>query len=270
MFLIIFLVLFPLLSQGEVTTFANCKDFFFKGTSPTIFRNNNRYKQICQCVLDRNRNPWFYYATLYDTENKIPVYSAYLFRHGYDGRQKKWKIEPQYNYYHYVSFCLQLDNVPDQCMKGGIKGIGNNQALNTDYVNSGYDKGHLYPVRHTADKAQMKATFTLTNAAPQDPTFNRGNWSQHEATLRDILKKCRSAFVVTGVVPGTQTIKNRVRVAAYYWSAYCCDNGRTLRSGGFIGPKKGKVESMTVKNLEAMLSDQNHYGSYFSVFHGKC
>uniref|UniRef100_A0A667ZM57 Uncharacterized protein n=1 Tax=Myripristis murdjan TaxID=586833 RepID=A0A667ZM57_9TELE len=212
---------------GEVTTFANCTNFFFNGISPTTFPNNNHYKEICQCLPNQ---PVYYYATLYDTANRIPVYSAYQFHHGNNRRQTTWYIEPQ-----------------------GIT----HQATNDDYKKSGYDKGHLYPVRHTSTPDQMEATFTLTNAAPQNLTFNRGNWSQHEDQLVDILKKCRSAFVVTGVVPGARTINNRVRVAAYYWSAYCCNNGMTLRSGGFIGPKKGKVESMTVKNLEAMLKSVN-------------
>uniref|UniRef100_A0A667Z5Q4 Uncharacterized protein n=1 Tax=Myripristis murdjan TaxID=586833 RepID=A0A667Z5Q4_9TELE len=251
---------------GEVTTFANCTNFFFNGISPTTFPNNNHYKEICQCLPNQ---PVYYYATLYDTANRIPVYSAYQFHHGNNRRQTTWYIEPQYSYYHYVSCCLQLDGFTDRCMKGGLKGI-THQATNDDYKKSGYDKGHLYPVRHTSTPDQMEATFTLTNAAPQNLTFNRGNWSQHEDQLVDILKKCRSAFVVTGVVPGARTINNRVRVAAYYWSAYCCNNGMTLRSGGFIGPKKGKVESMTVKNLEAMLSDQNHYNLPFSVFNGNC
>uniref|UniRef100_A0A667ZM48 Uncharacterized protein n=1 Tax=Myripristis murdjan TaxID=586833 RepID=A0A667ZM48_9TELE len=209
----------------EVSTFANCPTFFFSGNPPTIFPNNNRYKQICQCLPNQ---PGFYYATLYDTTNRIPVYSAYLFRHGNTDRQTTWYIEPQ---------VLILKP----------------HAKNADYENSDYHKGHLYPVRHTATQEQMKATFTLTNAAPQESWFNQGSWSQHEANLRNILQACPQAFVVTGVVPGAQTINNRVRVAAYYWSAYCCDNNGQLTSGGFIGPDQNrKVEDMPVQNLECI------------------
>uniref|UniRef100_A0A667Z5P0 Uncharacterized protein n=1 Tax=Myripristis murdjan TaxID=586833 RepID=A0A667Z5P0_9TELE len=272
MFLIIFLVLFPVLSQGEVSTFSRCAIFFFNGNPPTIFRNNNRYKQICQCLQSQ---PGFYYATFYDTTNRIPVYSAYLFDHGNTNRSQSWKIEPEYNYYHYVSCCLQLDGFPGRCMRGGLRGIGQNQAKNTDYANpmtvNNYDKGHLYPVRHTSTEDKMKATFTLTNAAPQDRTFNRGHWSRHEENLVNILKACPQAFVVTGVVPGAQTINNRVRVAAFYWSAYCCNNNGQLTSDGFIGPdQNGRVQNMPVQNLENILSDQNHYNLPFSVFQGNC
>ncbi len=67
-----------------------CGQFFANGKSPTRFPDP-QYKQICQTL-----NNVVYFATFYDTNNKIPVYSAYKFE-GIRGctRQNKWYIEPQ-------------------------------------------------------------------------------------------------------------------------------------------------------------------------------
>ena len=95
------------LVEGEVVkSFASsCPDFFIKDqnnkpVSPTVLvsrkRDKNgkpipRYKQICQKYENKYR-----YATLYDTHNRIPVYSAYKFT-GYTQltRRTTWMIEPQ-------------------------------------------------------------------------------------------------------------------------------------------------------------------------------
>lgn len=69
---------------------SECGQFFANGISPTKFPGP-QYKQICQM-----RNYVDYYATFYDTFNKIPVYSAYKFEGiGHCRRQASWYIEPQ-------------------------------------------------------------------------------------------------------------------------------------------------------------------------------
>ncbi|KAI4872254.1 hypothetical protein NFI96_001108 [Prochilodus magdalenae] len=148
---------------------------------------------------------------------------------------------------------------------------GQRQALNTDYEGSGYDKGHLFPVFHTHTENIMLATSTLTNAAPQDPTFNRGQWRIFEENVAGLLQQdCSRSYIVTGVVPGNKQIGNGVRVADYYWSAFCCYmKSGGMRSEGYLGPdNNGLVQTYTVSNLETTLS--NYYGTRFSIFQGTC
>ncbi|KAL7841535.1 hypothetical protein SRHO_G00252260 [Serrasalmus rhombeus] len=260
------LVLLPAISLAEVTSFTRCPQFFVGGIPPTVLEDktdNNRYEQICQCLLDQNQKLEYFYATLYDTRNKIPVYSAYEFRRADLDRDDRWYVEPQ------------LDGGTMECM-GSLNKIpsanrGLRQALNKDYEGSGYDKGHLFPVYHTHTVDTMLATSTLTNAAPQDPSFNRGQWRRYEEDVATLLQQeCEGAYVVTGVIPGNQQIGDGVRVAQYYWSAFCCSGGSgALRSEGYIGPdNNGRVQKVEVKKLEAILSD--HYGSEFSIFQGTC
>ncbi|XP_078147998.1 endonuclease domain-containing 1 protein-like isoform X2 [Centroberyx gerrardi] len=264
MFHVVFLLLFPLLSKGEVSLFGNCPQFFLNGIPPTILGNINRYQQICQCLLDQNLRPEYFYATLYDTVNRIPVYSAYVFQQLPVTRVDKWLIEPQ------------LDGMIERCMTAPTSllsdNIGHHQAVECDYDGTPYDKGHLYPVSHTATQRAMQATFTLTNAAPQDSTFNRGQWRLHEQSLANILRTHPNSYVVTGVVPGNQKIAaGRVMEARYYWSAYCYrHNNGTYQSSGYIGPdQNGRVQTLVLGDLEVAL--QGYYNvQTFTVFGGQC
>lgn len=75
-----------------------CGEFFANPNGeispPTVFQGNG-YREICQ---KRAGQTGYEFATHYDTNNRIPVYSAYV----YEGRQTcdrkdVWFIEPQVN-----------------------------------------------------------------------------------------------------------------------------------------------------------------------------
>lgn len=79
---------------------SDCAEFFLQDTPPCIpgvleggrNLNQNRYKTICQTWKNKRR-----FVTLYDTNNKIPVFSACKYkRPDASPRPKtKWKVEPQ-------------------------------------------------------------------------------------------------------------------------------------------------------------------------------
>ncbi|KAJ8390045.1 hypothetical protein AAFF_G00110590 [Aldrovandia affinis] len=262
-------LLLPALVVAEVTSFNNCPQFFAKPysqvTFPTIF-HDPIYKQICQ-----RHNNIYEYATLYNTTNRIPVYSAYKYfgRTSCTRRSGKWFIEPQ----------LDIpDGSPDMSPEG--PNIGPKQARNKDYINSGYHKGHLYPIFQVLQHCTADATFTLTNGAPQVPNFNQSAWKKIEIEIAKLLStnpncKGNPVYVVTGTVPGNTQINGRVNIPSYYWSAYCCldDNNIPKMSNGYIGRNviNSNVDGpMVVAALDAILSDTNHYATLFSVFGGKC
>ncbi|XP_050959645.1 endonuclease domain-containing 1 protein-like [Labeo rohita] len=255
MMLILHVLMLSLLSGGSAKVVQNfeseCGQFFANGKSPTRF-SGAQYREICQTL-----NNGVYYATFYDTYNKIPVYSAYKFE-GIKNckRLNKWYIEPQLD-----------DNNGSPSMKFekdvNIKTLGDHQALNKDYKKSDRDKGHLEPVFQASSQGCADATFTLTNAAPQNPSFNRGQWRDLEkemaANLSNQCKLPNTAYIVTGVVPGESKINNRVNVPSHFWTAYCClDNNKKCKiSGGFIGENVGAnvtLNKKTVKNLEKELA----------------
>ncbi|XP_026784484.3 endonuclease domain-containing 1 protein-like [Pangasianodon hypophthalmus] len=255
----------------------SCPQFFptlnGRVSPPTRFIGS-RFKQICQ-----TRNNQREFATFYDTKNKIPVYSSYRFygRVSCERKTGDWFIEPQLD-------SRQLDrNMASEAALGNIV----NQARNGDYVGSVYDKGHLLPVYHAHTQCCSYATFTLTNAAPQHKSFNRGQWRVTEETMAVVLtdeciNKGLSAYVVTGVVPGYNKLNNRVRIPSHFWTAFCCldQNNKFKLSGGYIGGNsKDNLEPFwkSVQDLERHLTGEykKHFPNQipnkaFTLFHGKC
>ncbi|XP_059375186.1 endonuclease domain-containing 1 protein-like [Carassius carassius] len=242
-------VCFFALSEVVDNNFSKCKEFFLNNAPPVFTPPvGGSVKSICQCLWDDNDEQIYLYATLYSTTWKIPVYSAYVFRESKNiGRCDPWYTEPQ------------LDGDSEPCMRpeGYSKNIGINQAVKSDYKKSKvYDRGHLYPVLHTDNHLSMLATSTLTNVAPQDSDFNKNAWLGHERSVPEDLKSCVKAYVVTGVVPNTQTtMNNRVYVSQYYWRATCCLKNNHYRGKGYFGPdNKGQVEVLTINELQNKLS----------------
>ncbi len=78
--------------------------------------------------------------------------------------------------------------IQERCEK---QGLGVHQALSGDYENSGYDKGHLASFFQANSQSCADATFTLTNAAPQNPSFNRGQWKKLEGNIaKELSDQC--------------------------------------------------------------------------------
>lgn len=82
-----------------VTSVEECNEFFLQQTPPRIpeileggdILDQNRYRMICQTFNDIRT-----FVTLYDTHNKIPVFSAAKYRGGGGKRPNSiWMIEPQ-------------------------------------------------------------------------------------------------------------------------------------------------------------------------------
>lgn len=67
-----------------------CPQFFFRGTPPNIGLTFAYPVEICQRYKNQYR-----YATLYDRENRIPIYSAYIYNPGTAKRPNNWMVEPQ-------------------------------------------------------------------------------------------------------------------------------------------------------------------------------
>uniref|UniRef100_A0A3Q3WMK0 Uncharacterized protein n=1 Tax=Mola mola TaxID=94237 RepID=A0A3Q3WMK0_MOLML len=210
--LLVFAALLPLSitpTAAEVMgSISDCAEFFLQDTPPCIpgvleggrNLNQNRYKTICQTWNNKRR-----FVTLYDTNNKIPVFSACKYkRPDASPRPKtKWKVEPQtYNY----------------------------QAGDSDYKNaSGFDRGHLLPSSYGANQDDRISTFTLTNIVPQVATFNQGSWRRMESCIKCVMDKyCVNSnsvegFVVIGAQPSTNnTLNNIINIPSMLWSAFCC------------------------------------------------
>ncbi|KAK5608670.1 hypothetical protein CRENBAI_022035 [Crenichthys baileyi] len=213
--LLFLLAWFGGLIDGEVSNdFSHCLDFFYNKTPPT--GTSEGYTPICQCYRNRYR-----FATLYHSQNRSPLFSAYILSLADGKRPKpKWMYEPQLAFSSASREMIPFDTTVDQ-------NVMESQAVLQDYKDSNFSKGHLNPSSHQSTMEDREATFTLTNIVPQRVGSNSGPWRQLENKVLGRFKAfCKGPmYVITGVMPyksETHRINNRVSVPEYMWSAYCC------------------------------------------------
>uniref|UniRef100_A0A672K940 Zgc:171534 n=1 Tax=Sinocyclocheilus grahami TaxID=75366 RepID=A0A672K940_SINGR len=242
-------------------------------------------KKICQKLQSVTKKSDFLYASLYSTFEKIPLYSAYKFDPKCSGTStQSWHIEPQLissaeNDYMMLEGATELKNKKHELKK--------TQALSSDYDQTGYDRGHLYPNSFQCGE-DRKATFTLTNAAPMDACFNRIHWKLWEGYLQRFLKdnlnkdngdndnKKASAYIVTGTVPGQDKIPQsgnrdlrRVTVPSHIWTAVCYEHSEEHDksfSFGYIGINQPEfnIKLMSVSEMKKQLKQQIFQDDCFS------
>ncbi|XP_032913447.1 endonuclease domain-containing 1 protein-like [Catharus ustulatus] len=209
------------LGHSEVVkNFINpCVRFFYAQTPPSGGIRPTNASRICQVYKNKYR-----FVTLYDRNNRIPVYSAYIYQPGNGKRYESWFIEPQLINQKYRKDMDEEDSIVRQ-YKINSTVIAESQAIDKDYSGA-LDRGHLCPSGHQSGDDNKTATFTLTNIVPQYSTLNQGAWRIYEEeTMAQKTQGCDITYVITGAVPGKSSISNgRVNVPSHIWSAACCLN----------------------------------------------
>uniref|UniRef100_A0A3B3T7C3 Uncharacterized protein n=1 Tax=Paramormyrops kingsleyae TaxID=1676925 RepID=A0A3B3T7C3_9TELE len=275
--IILTLFIFNLLAEVPiwakvVDDFDECSKFFYKGKEPQGMDQNG--KKICQ----QYENGGNFYASLYSTFHKIPVYSAYTFDptcSNHDGEKSGfWFIEPQVKRLSFwgiqtlnkktslsgeksfIIYSLQMNTeIYVYSFNYDRDAIKSKQAVNDDYSNTGYDRGQLNPNGFQCNEGRA-ATFTLTNSVPMGACFNPVHWKHWEGAVKDILKaqpKGGTAYLVTGTVP------SRVTVPTHVWTAVCYKhnvNEELSFSFGYIGLNQpdSRINVKTVPQLNNQLS----------------
>lgn len=75
------------------------------------------------------------------------------------------------------------------------------RAENSDYYNSGLDRGHMCPAADNKfNMKAMKESFLFTNICPQNSSLNRGDWNEMEITCRKWARKYGSIYIVCGPI----------------------------------------------------------------------
>ncbi|XP_029819810.1 endonuclease domain-containing 1 protein-like [Manacus vitellinus] len=258
------------LGHGEVVnSFASCPQFFYDNTPPDAAMMPQNPAWICQTL-----NSQRFFATLYDRQKRIPMYSAYKYEPGRFHAIHTWTVEPQ----------LIDDNLPQdmytvQALERAYNitraQIMQSQAVSADYENSGWDRGHLNPNGHHNTLASRNATFTLTNIVPMDEKLNRKAWKKYEQqTMRQKTKKCQNdkIFVIAGAVPGNSSIAGgRVNVPSHIWSGACCKtrNNTVSAWAAIANNKHNRIWKISLGHLEKRLAQL--YGMQnVSLFHDDC
>ncbi len=96
------------------------------------------------------------------------------------------------------------------------------QAMLSDYVRSGYDRGHMAPSGDMPDPAAQQQSFSLANVVPQTAALNRDAWEGIESAVRHLAARQGEIYVVTGPVfqgGQLQSLNGRVLVPTATWKA---------------------------------------------------
>ncbi|XP_028826081.1 endonuclease domain-containing 1 protein-like [Denticeps clupeoides] len=271
---------------GDVGDFSPCLNLFHRSWPPKVIGGT----PICQRYENR-----FHFATLYGRQRRSPWFSAYIFSPPAGKRPRAdWMFEPQL-----ASSRADGNMVPFP--PGPVdQNVVESQAVDDDYKNSRFTRGHLNPSLHHTDHRDRVATFTLTNIVPQRPESNDGPWASLEGHVSNVLTKyCQGpSYIVTGIIPYVRDrwLKNRVAIPEYMWSAYCClnhsrnlpenltDTFPTFAAIGRNDPNSTEeivpvdrskkkqagydVRAMPLVELEEHLA--RRFGTEVSVFHERC
>ncbi|NXN24740.1 ENDD1 protein, partial [Nycticryphes semicollaris] len=257
------------LGHSEVVpSFQICSQFFFRATPPNNALQPNNPARICQ-----RYNNQYHYATLYNRDLRIPVYSAYRYQPGAGNRPKFWMVEPQLIGSHYPNY-METEPTLMKTSNVTLQQISNSQAIDNDYKNlTGLNRGHLNPRCHQPNSNSITATFTLTNIIPQNQILNGGAWNTYEVeTMANMSQGCTTTYVVVGAVPGNNFIANgRVNIPSHLWSSACCEMGNNQRKTWAViaNNANNPVQNLSLKDLENRLTRLYNRGRV-SLFHPDC
>ncbi|XP_037019331.2 endonuclease domain-containing 1 protein [Artibeus jamaicensis] len=236
------------LVDQEDAGFGECDRFFYAETPPAGLAAEGHVK-ICQRSEGTE-----HFATLYSTRDRIPVYSAFRAPRPLPaGAEQRWLVEPQIDDPN--SDLEEVMNEADAITT--VSNLGSKQALSSDYLDSDYQRGQLYPFSLGSDF--HTAMFALTNAAPMTPTFQE-RWYMNLNGLMDqaLTPQCGSGddlYIITGAVPSDSKVKDRVTVPELVWLAACCAVPGGGWAMGFVKYTRdgAVIEDVMVKELEKLL-----------------
>lgn len=143
----------------------------------------------------------------------------------------------------WVAWHLTAEHVDGKYPRKGIKfradtDVPEPRATDSDYYNSGYDRGHMCPSADCkwSEEVQQES-FLFTNACPQNHGLNAGDWNEMEQQCRRWAKEYGSIYIVSGPVLYKGNHKkigsNKVVVPEAFFKVVLCMEG-TPKAIGFI------------------------------------
>lgn len=143
----------------------------------------------------------------------------------------------------WVAWHLTAEHVDGKYTRKGIKfradtDVPEPRATDSDYYNSGYDRGHMCPSADCkwSEEVQLES-FLFTNACPQNHGLNAGDWNEMEQQCRRWAKEYGSIYIVSGPVLYKGNHKkigsNKVVVPEAFFKVVLCMEG-TPKAIGFI------------------------------------
>ena len=138
-----------------------------------------------------------------------------------------------------------------------------NPVTTLDYMQSGYDRGHMCPAGDNKWNQQaLDETFLMTNICPQNHNLNKNDWNDLEMLCRQWARKYGRIYIVCGpVLRGTQhkqigPRQRRVTVPEAFYKVVL-RTGKNAAAIGFVYDNKGSRQPMkqavrTVDEIERL------------------
>ncbi|KAA6322537.1 Nuclease [termite gut metagenome] len=136
-------------------------------------------------------------------------------------------------------------------------------ATNSDYLRSGYDKGHLAPAADMKWNATaMQESFYFSNICPQHPELNRRRWKDLEENIRKWAIADSAIIIVCGplVEETAKTIgSNQVTVPQGFFKVILSPYVSPPQAVGFIFKNEASLEplrkyAVTIDSIETITS----------------
>lgn len=148
----------------------------------------------------------------------------------------------------WVAWHLTADHTSGANKRNGMKFAEDEdvpvpRATDSDYYNSGYDRGHMCPSADCKWSAEaQRESFMFTNCCPQNHGLNVGDWNEMEQQCRRWTEEWGSLYIVSGPVlykGRHKTIgRNKVVVPEAFFKVLLCMEGRP-KAIGFIYKNEG-------------------------------
>ena len=135
-----------------------------------------------------------------------------------------------------------------------------NPTTTQDYIQSGYDRGHMCPAGDNKWNQQaLDETFLMTNICPQNHNLNKNDWNDLELLCRAWARKYNKVYIVCGpLLRGTQhqeigPRQRRVTVPEGFYKVVL-RMGRQPAAIGFVYDNRGTRQPMeqAVRTVDAI------------------
>ena len=138
--------------------------------------------------------------------------------------------------------------------------LPNETNIGQDYVNSGYDRGHLMPAKSNQCQTQavQDECFYYSNMAAQTHRLNAGDWKSLETLTREVAVKEDSVHIWAGNVGeikkiGSVSVPKQCWKVVYFktsneWMAFIFDNDESKPDG----INNNKVDLVDIEKLTGL------------------
>ncbi len=222
-----------------------------------MYLYTGRFRDIAQLEIPEFSLPQASLTSLSNPSSQTPIIEYKGFSLSFDEatHQAKWVAYELTDSEAKTKLASRKDNFRPDTIPGLLTG------QKSDYIRSGYDRGHLAPAADMAwDQTAMDQSFFFSNISPQTPNLNRGIWKELEDKGRKWAVDHGSIYIVTG--PGFKFPADSIGslpIPAFFFKAILVYQKNKQEAIAFVMPNAKNVEgeisdyAISIDSLESII-----------------